>query len=202
MMKISRVGRPRANAHVRDAILDAAHRQFNSVGYHAATLRAIAADAGVDAAMIAYYFGSKHALLGEVVELRADPASILAERIDAPLAELPRTVLAAVLAAWEAPEERPTLLVRVADDPALSRMLKEYVETELVGPITRRIEREGFGHAEAESRAIAFAVQLIGLVFARYVVVVGPIADASPDELTELIAPALDAVLSIDAPTA
>lgn len=198
MVKTSHAGRPRTDAGVREAILGAARRQFNAVGYHAATLRSIAADAGVDAAMIAYYFGSKHALLGAVVQFRTDPASILAEKIDAPFAELPRAILTAVFAAWEAPDQRPTLLVRVGDDPALSRMLREYIETELIGPIARRVEREGYGRAESRRCAIAFTTQIVGLVFARYVVGVGPVADASPDELIDLMTPALRAALRVD----
>ena len=196
MVKKSRVGRPRGITRARAAILDAAQHQFNAVGYRNATIRSIAAGAGVDAAMIGYYFGSKHALLGEVLQLRVDPAGVLANSLDHPIAEIPERVLPRVFAAWEAPEHRPTLLIGVGDDPTLGRMLKGFIESELLWPIARRLRAEGIGRRESERRAGAFATQLVGVVFARYVVEVGPIVDLAVDDLVGLVAPALKATLA------
>ncbi|MDN5856624.1 MAG: TetR family transcriptional regulator [Actinomycetia bacterium] len=187
--------RPRGRARVRAAILDAAYRRFNAVGYQGATIRAIARDAGVDPAMIGYYFGSKHALLGEVIRLRSDPASILTGSIDLPLREIPAHVLPKVLAAWEEPVERPALLIHIGSDPALGRVLKEFIEAELLSPLTRRLRAEGIGKRDAERRAGAFATQLVGVVFARYIVEVGPVAELAADDLVEIMAPSLASTL-------
>jgi AcrR family transcriptional regulator len=54
-----------------DAILDAAEAVFAESGFHAATTRAIAALAGVNAALLHYYFGSKEQLYETVVARRA-----------------------------------------------------------------------------------------------------------------------------------
>lgn len=61
-------GRPPAehSADVRDALLKAARARIVEVGFAAATTKDIAALAGVNAAMISYYFGGK-AGLGEAV---------------------------------------------------------------------------------------------------------------------------------------
>ena len=188
-------GRPRGRTRVRSAILDAAYRRFSAVGYQSATMRTIAGDAGVDPAMISYYFGSKYALLGEVLRLRTSPVRILTDAIDLPLTAIPAHVLPKVFAAWEEPDERPALLIHIGSDPALGGVLKEFMESELLAPITRRLCAEGVGEREAERRASAFATQLVGVVFARYVVEVDQITALGPDDLTEVLAPALIAAL-------
>jgi AcrR family transcriptional regulator len=63
--------RPRAESDVRIAILDAAELAFAEFGYGGASMRAIAREAGVNQAMIAYYFGSKEGLMIAVVGRRA-----------------------------------------------------------------------------------------------------------------------------------
>ncbi len=58
----------RESSTTRASLLDAAARMFAEHGYNAATTRRIAAAAGVDAALIARYFGSKEGLYLAVVE--------------------------------------------------------------------------------------------------------------------------------------
>lgn len=72
--RTANAGRPRAQAErdVRATLLKAARDAFAAGGYHAASLRRIAGAAGVNPAMIHYYFGSKQglyrAMLAEVLE--------------------------------------------------------------------------------------------------------------------------------------
>jgi len=54
-----------------ESLLDAAEAQFSENGFHGTTTRAIAAGAGVNAALLHYYFGSKEQLFETVVERRA-----------------------------------------------------------------------------------------------------------------------------------
>src|SRR5690606_4354359 len=61
-------GKTRNAANTRIAILEAARNRFLQDGYDSAGLRAIAADAGIDAALISRYFGSKKQLFAEVLE--------------------------------------------------------------------------------------------------------------------------------------
>src|SRR5918994_6044078 len=70
----------------REAILDAARRHFAEQGYEGAAMRAIARDAGVDPALVSYYFGSKSGLFVESLRLPVNPAAA----IDGVLAEGPR----------------------------------------------------------------------------------------------------------------
>lgn len=63
--------RPRAESDVSIAILDAAELAFAEFGYAGASLRAMAREAGVNQAMVAYYFGSKEGLMTAVINRRA-----------------------------------------------------------------------------------------------------------------------------------
>jgi AcrR family transcriptional regulator len=67
-------GRVRNAAITRASILEAARKRFAREGYDGASVREIAADAGVDAALINRYFGSKDELFSEVVSLACDPS--------------------------------------------------------------------------------------------------------------------------------
>lgn len=62
-----RRGRPRGETDTRDRIISAAREQFLEHGYARATLRKIAAEAGVDHTLVNYYFGTKENLFSESV---------------------------------------------------------------------------------------------------------------------------------------
>lgn len=67
-MSTMKVTKTRNATNTRAAILKSAIRQFVQDGYDKAGLRAIAADAGVDPALISRYFGSKKKLFAEALE--------------------------------------------------------------------------------------------------------------------------------------
>ena len=68
----ARPKRKRDAAATREAILKAATLRFATQGYERAGAREIAADAGVTAALVNRYFGSKEALFAEVIKLALD----------------------------------------------------------------------------------------------------------------------------------
>lgn len=70
-----RPGRPRDGADLRDEILDKAELIFSDVGFSGAKMRDIAAEAGVNQALVRYYFGSKQDLFDEVVRRRGSAIS-------------------------------------------------------------------------------------------------------------------------------
>ena len=74
-------GRPASSASVGpDAILRNARKTFGKRGFEATSVREIARDSGVDAALVAHHFGSKETLWLAVVEQIADQ---MAPMIDA-----------------------------------------------------------------------------------------------------------------------
>ena len=70
---MARTGRRRGGGDTRQAIAGAARRQFAERGYEATTIRGIAAEAGVDPALVMHFFGSKDALFAECVQWPFDP---------------------------------------------------------------------------------------------------------------------------------
>ena len=72
----------RTSAQVRggkDVTLDAAVRNFQKLGYHGASMRDIARDAGITVAAIYHHFPSKQAILQDImVGVLSDVISLMA----------------------------------------------------------------------------------------------------------------------------
>ena len=68
-------------ADTRDLILNAAEQLFSKHGFYGVTIREVAREAGVDTALVHYYFGAKRALFDAVFLRRAEVWNN--ERVDA-----------------------------------------------------------------------------------------------------------------------
>jgi AcrR family transcriptional regulator len=194
-----RAGRRSGQPDTKAAILDAARAHFTTSGYRAATVRAIAADADVDAAMINYFFGSKQQLFGAALALPANPAVIIAGQLEGPIAELPRRLLTTLVETWDNTENRPTLLTLVqsaTDGSGNTDITRGFIEEVLAGPLAERLRKEGVPPADASLRGGLLMTQLVGVIFARYVLRVAPVADLPAASLINGLVPALDAVLN------
>src|SRR5215475_9583491 len=76
-------GRRSGDSGTREAILFAARHRFGEVGYDAASIRAIAADAGVDPALVHHFFGTKERLFAAAMELPVVPSEVVAAALAA-----------------------------------------------------------------------------------------------------------------------
>lgn len=102
----------------RRAILDAAASLFASKGFAATGVRDIAAEAGVNQALVSYHFGGKGALYDEILDEGVTYAGTLAENAKIEDAEFPERELVQVFA--RALNGRPHLapmIVREQLDP-------------------------------------------------------------------------------------
>lgn len=187
-------GRPSAPTTARSDILAAARRGFLEDGYAGTTMRAVAAEAGVDPALVSYHFGSKSGLFGASMGLAANPPQVLAAVLEGPASTLPERLLHAVLGVWDDPE-RGLALRRLAEgavrDPDVARLFREMLEKEMVGRLAAHL-----GDRRAEARAAAAATQLAGLIFLRYILRAEPLASAPVDELVRQLAAPLRMVLA------
>jgi AcrR family transcriptional regulator len=109
-------GRPRGNPPTKTRIAKVAAELFLRHGYRGTTLRAVAAGAGVDSALISYHFGSKQGLFSESMRLRRHPSTELIAVLRGDPADLPERLLASVVRLWEDPEvgDPLTALVRMS----------------------------------------------------------------------------------------
>lgn len=193
MNSSSRRGRRPGKPDTRARILEVARRRFLDEGYQTVTMRSIATEAGVDLALVSYYFGSKKGLLGAALALAANPADTLGRAAEGELALFPQRALSSLLHLWEDPESGAplrALVVGATHDTVVTSLVKEMVEVELIDAIAARI-----GGAHARKRAAAFCAQIAGLIVTRYILRLEPIASMSTDELIQLYSPPLRVAL-------
>ena len=194
-----RTGRRPGQSSTRDEILRAARRRFAEGGYDRATFRAIANDAGVDPALVVQFFGSKKDLFAAATVSPVTLAELAAEPADDPEAT-PGLRLARLLMAWLDDEgARQALLARVrsaSSEPAAADAVREMIGAQLT-EFARQMDGDG-----AEIRASLLATQFLGVVFARFVVRVEPLASMDSEEIATWLAPTFDLYMSADNPAA
>jgi AcrR family transcriptional regulator len=193
---MARSGRRPGVSGTREAILDAARRAFAEQGYQRATIRGVAELAGVDPALVHHYFGTKQGLFVAAVQLPVNPV----EQLAAVLAHDPELVgerlIGVFLSVWDhAANHSPLLaLVRSAvGDEQAAAMLREFITEEVLGRIARQL-----GSPDAELRATLVGSQVVGLIMARYVIRVEPLASASPAQVAAAVGPTLQRYLTGD----
>jgi len=186
-------GRPRSgdSPDTRSAILDAARAQFAAKGFRGASLRSIALEAGVDASLISHYFGDKSQLLVATMQLPVNPVDKIASVVSGGPDGLAERLLRTFLEAWDPHHEVFSSLVRttLGSDDAQSPML------ELARNVLITSLRDVLVGDDAELRATLITSQLIGMATARYVIKLGPLADATIDDVVRLYAPALQQII-------
>src|SRR3954468_13618000 len=103
---MARAGRRPGQTETREKILDAARHRFAELGYDGATIRGIAADAGVNAALLHHFFGSKQELFAATMNLPGNPAELVPSILAGPRSGIGERLVRAFLAVWAAPEGR------------------------------------------------------------------------------------------------
>jgi AcrR family transcriptional regulator len=193
-----RPGRRAGSSDTRAEILRAARARFTEVGYAAATMRAIATDAGVDAALISYFFGSKQQLFGEAFALRANPVQVIAGEVDAPIPELPGRLLSALITTWDDPQNRPALLtIASAGGEAKGFALtRGFVEEALARPVADRVQACGVEPEVARTAAAVLVTALVGVIYARYVLEVDAVAQMSGADFVDAYTPVVRAAFT------
>lgn len=188
-----RRGRRPGAPDTRAAILAAARELFATQGFRGTTIRAVATAAGVDAALVHHYFGSKDDLFVAALELPVDPRAVLAPAIAAGPEGAGERMLRVFLSVWDDPETRLPLLglVREMFDPQGRRLLREGFLVAVLQPVGVAL-----GIDEPERRMPLLATQVLGLIVVRYVLEVEPVASMGAEELVALYAPGLQRYLT------
>jgi AcrR family transcriptional regulator len=172
----------------RAAILQAAQEVFTERGYARATIREIAARAGVTHGLVMRHFGTKERLL-----LAALPGPRgLSDAVAGDRASLPERIAREFVAQIDAPQGFNALIAMIRsggdDDEAVVPL---YTEIERQ---TGEIYREVLG-PEAESYVDLLRSFLIGVAFSRQVARTGPMSTMTSEELVACLAPAIRGVL-------
>jgi AcrR family transcriptional regulator len=195
MAEARRAGRWRTGQQSRQRIIDAARERFMRAGYDKATVRAIAADAGVDVAMVYYFFDSKEGLFtASALAGPEHPLHQLAALLDEGTQQIGPRLVRRFLEHWEEGavfEPFMTLWRSAAIHPQARKVLHD----SLAGPIAERVAAE-FGVADAELRVELVASHLAGLAFARYQLKIEPLASTSVDDLVGWLGPTVQRYLT------
>ncbi len=195
-----RAGRRAGESGTSEAILEAARTQFAEHGYRGATIRAIAAKAGVDPALVHHFYGNKEALFAAAMRLPIVPSQVLGAALaagrEAPA--LGEHIVRTALTLWESAELRDTFLglfKSAVTSESAAVMLREFLAESILGTIAR-VTRISGTPAEVQYRAALVASQMIGLAMARMVLKLPAVADATVDELAASIGPTLERYLT------
>ena len=186
--------RPLGSPDARQAVLDAARELFAGFGFERTTMRAVAARAGVDPALIYHYFGDKDGLLSAALQPPEDAAAVfagVAGAVDRAGEELVRRLIGL----WEErPEVREQMLA----------ILRTGLSHERAGRLLRDILSSfilaGLGDVLAsdrrELRAALIGSHIGGLMLARYILKIPGAAAASPEDLIQAVGPAVQHYLT------
>jgi AcrR family transcriptional regulator len=183
-----KVGRRPGNQDTRGQIIAAARHAFAAKGFAGASMRGIAAEAGVDAALIHHYFESKQQLFLATVALPLGFPQVLEHVAAGDRADLGKRLVQTVLGVWDS-ELQPSLVAAIRTaltDPGLTRSVGEFLTLEVIGRVLRQ---DDLPPEEANRRAGLVASQVLGLVIGRYVLRLPALVNRQTDDLVAEIGP-------------
>ena len=171
----TRSGRRPGNPDTRRQILDSAREIFAGSGFAKASIRKIAAGAGVDPALVHHYFGSKDELFLATVEVQISPRTVVEKLVADGTDGLGIRMIAAIMGVWESPAGASLIaaLRTAIGEPGPRRALSQFVTAEI---ITRLLRSLDYPPAEAELRGSLIISQVLGVIVGRYVLGFGTLA--------------------------
>lgn len=193
-----RPGRPPGTSDTRERILNTARDLFSRNGIDNTSIRAIAADADVDPALVHHYFGTKTQLFAAAIHIPIDPMSVIAPLREIPVEDIGRVLPSILLPLWDSEmgkgfiAELRSLLA--GNDVNLIRSFLQEVITAEVG--SRVDNPPGSGRIRVQF----VASQLVGVVMARYILELDPFKSLPVEQIVDAIAPTLQHYLTGDLP--
>ncbi len=181
--------RRRDSVATRQALLDAARELFGSKGYDGTSLREIGERAGVDASLIARYFGNKVALYSATLEAEGSSDEGSEDRTD--VDALGRRLLLRIDTQGLGP-----LLQALGEtevDPDIQRTAREHMQRRVLGPLAERMRREGVDFPEL--RADLLLATVLGVMTIRSTSSLEMLAEAEHEDILEILRPALYAIV-------
>jgi AcrR family transcriptional regulator len=195
-----RVGRRPGRQDTRGGIVAAAREVFAERGYDGASIRQIAAGAGVDPALVHHYFGTKEQLFLAVVQPPVNPADLIPRIVAGDPAKLGERLVTTFISMFESPVTAPAFeaLLRGAFANRLSgKLIREFFAVQILRRVVRELDAV-VDAAELPLRANLAASQLLGLAATRYILKFEPIATVPRETVIAAVAPTLQRYLTGD----
>lgn len=178
----------------RERILEAARAQFAERGYDKTSVRGIAKAAGVDAALVHHYFGTKDEVFAAAIEVSFEPAAVVPAIVGGPRETIGERLARFFIGVWENPVSRAPLLAIVRSaltHEAAAKVLRTFVLRRLLERIADELDVP-----DPRFRAELAASHMIGIAILRYVIQVEPMASVDPEEIVAMVAPTLQRYLT------
>jgi AcrR family transcriptional regulator len=182
---VARSGRRPGQTQTREDILAAARNQFAARGFGGATIRGIAAEAGVNPALVHHFFGSKDQVFVAALNMPVNPMILVETILDGPRDRIGERIVRLFLGVWSVPETRAPFLAlmrSVASNPEVAGQLRTFMQTAVLAKVAAALDLPAL-------RLTAAASQMMGLAMMRYVLAVEPMASATDEEVIEVVAP-------------
>lgn len=179
---------PKRSDATKKSILNAARARFATDGYERATIRAIAADAGIDPAMVMRYYGNKEKLFAAAAEfdLRLpDLATVPRDGIGNKLVEH-------FLERWESDDTLRALLRAAVSNEIAANRMRQIFATQL-GPVIASLSDDP---TTVATRAGLVASQALGLALCRYILCLPPVVAMSTAEVVAWLGPTFQRYLA------
>lgn len=186
---MSGLGRRPGKPDTRTEILDAARREFAAAGYDGATIRGIASAARVDPALVMHYFGAKDRLFAESLEFPVNPSDLIRGMATGDPEEFGERVVATLVDTWDGLADRSPLIAALRTAMGTGPVadnFRQFVTTSIVGSFTSLLKDE-----DAQFRGGLIGSQLAGLLIARYILEIEPLASASRERLVQAYGPTI-----------
>jgi AcrR family transcriptional regulator len=181
-------GGPRSEG-TRRAILGAARATFAARGYEQTTIRAVAAQAGVDASMVMRYFGSKAGLFTAAVTMDLD----IPDLRSVPTSGRGELLVRLFVTRWEHPVHGDEMIAMLRAG-VTSEIVAEQFQSVLGQLVTEPIAV--LGDERAAERGTLIAAQLLGLGLCRYILRFEPLASMSADAVVAAVGPSVQRYLT------
>ena len=192
-------GRRAKGEDTRATILTAARAEFAERGYDRASLRGIARRAGVDPALVRYWFaGGKAELFStSIVDQTVNPKQIAEGVAFGPVDGLGLRIVRAALGSWERPDaaERLRLIFGAAASSEDADAVREYLTQEVFSRIGSILTGP-----DIALRMNLVGAHMAGVMLARHVLRLEPLASTPFEEMVGRVGPVIQRYL--DAPTA
>jgi len=195
-MAAGRTGRRPGESGTRDTILEAARREFAQHGYDRATIRGVARGAGVDPALVHYFFGAKTELFTAAMQLPVNPAELAQALLAGDTERIGERLIGTFLSVWDHAANRDVFIALIRSavtDEHAATLLREFAVRELFGRVAAAL-----GTPDAELRASLVFSQILGLAVARYILRVEPLASTPAELVTAAVGPTVQRYISGD----
>jgi len=193
-----RPGRPSGSSNTRERILASARELFARNGIGKTSIRAVAAAAGVDSALVHHYFGTKEKLFAAAIRVSIDPMDIIGPLRDVPVDELGYTIPSMLLPLWDS-ELGAGLIATLRSILAGSEvnLFRTFIEDLIATEVGSRVD-DPVGSGTVRVQFVAS--QLLGVVMARYILRLEPFASLPAEQIARTIAPNLQRYLTGNLP--